>query len=125
MALIKSNKWLIIIFTLFSLHFTANGQQIRVSQAIVDLGLIEEGQVYTAEYEIINESNEVVEIRDAISTCGCTVPKWENVSIAPKQRYFLNVQFDSTDKKGIERKKIVVVFNNFEEVHLALLANIQ
>jgi len=63
-------------------------------------------------------------IRDVITQCGCTAPKWKKKSILPENTGKLTIKFDSLDKEGFQRKVITIQYNEGLTSKLVITANV-
>jgi hypothetical protein len=52
-------------------------------------------------------------IKDATSTCGCTVPEIPKEPIPPGQESEIKVRFNSENKSGFQTKNITVFTNGY------------
>lgn len=119
----------ILIQLLFFCSLTVIGQEIKGTTVMVspdeyDFGRLQEGETYSTVYTLKNVSSVTRQIDDVITSCGCTVPKWEPSILNPGDVYQITVTFDTTNKKGYIRKTVVVWLDNDEKVHLNFTANV-
>ena len=76
-------------------------------------GVIEQGEVVQNVFEFTNTGTEPLVISNAKGTCGCTVPEWPREPIAPGASAKMLVQFDSTNKKSMQSKRVVITANTY------------
>jgi hypothetical protein len=83
-----------------------------------DFGKVEEGEkvAYTFSFENKGKGNLVV--KNAITSCGCTVPKYDTRPIPPGGKGNLEVVFDTYEKSGMQSKTISVRSNASKPVVL-------
>ncbi len=74
-------------------------------------GRVEEGEkiAYVFNFENMGTGNLV--IQNAITSCGCTVPKYDRKPIAPGKGGKLEVVFDTSGRNGPQTKTITVRSN--------------
>ena len=77
-----------------------------------DFGTINEGDKVTTKFSFTNTGNADLIIVDARGSCGCTVPEYpKNTPIAPGQSQTITVNFDSSNKPGIQQKSVTLSAN--------------
>ena len=77
-----------------------------------DFGTINEGDKVTTKFSFTNTGNSDLIIVDARGSCGCTVPEYpKNTPIAPGQSQTISVNFDSSNKPGIQQKSVTLSAN--------------
>lgn len=72
---------------------------------------VTDGDQVTQIYTFTNISHVPLLLFDVKGSCGCTVPQWPHEPIMPGETASLTVQFDSSNKMGLQRKKITVTAN--------------
>lgn len=82
-----------------------------------DLGTLEQGVPKTVDFVYVNEGTEPV-LCDVVRTdCGCTVPEWAPVPVAPGKEGKIRVTYDAA-KQGSFRKTIRVFFEGRKKPYL-------
>jgi len=77
-----------------------------------DFGTIKQGEVVTYNFKFTNTGKEPLIIKDALATCGCTVPEIPKEPILPGAEGVLKVVFNSAGKPvGPLRKQVTVTSN--------------
>jgi hypothetical protein len=76
-----------------------------------DFGKIKAGEKVTYEFKFTNTGKSPLIIKDAISTCGCTIPEWPKVPVQPGAGGAIKVVFSSVGKMGLQDKQITVTAN--------------
>ncbi|MDK2979313.1 MAG: hypothetical protein PWP52_2027 [Bacteroidales bacterium] len=86
--------------------------------------LIQGEQVaYTFNFKNIGSSD--LWIKDAYSTCGCTVAKYTQNAVPPESSGYVEVIFDSSGRRGVQYKNVVVQMNTKQGKHsLYIRANV-
>ena len=86
--------------------------------------LIQGEQVaYTFNFKNIGSSD--LWIKDAYSTCGCTVAKYTKNAVPPESSGYVEVIFDSSGRRGVQYKNVVVQMNTKQGKHsLYIRANV-
>ena len=87
------------------------GPHLTFEVAKVDFGEIEQQQELTKEVVFKNSGNEVLEITDVKSSCGCTAAVPSDRTIDPGEKGILNVSFKSGRSQG-EIEKVITVLTN-------------
>lgn len=76
-----------------------------------DFGKVKEGEVVTHKYEFTNTGDNPCKIENVKPSCGCTSPDWTKEEIAPGEKGYITVQFDTKAKSGNQTKTVNVVMN--------------
>ena len=84
---------------------------IKIESTIHDFQKIEEGEIVTYSFKFKNIGNEPLIIMNAKASCGCTVPRYSEKALEPGASGFIDVTFNSDDKKGHIEKTISVEAN--------------
>ncbi len=74
-------------------------------------GNVEEGQKIAYIFNFENRGTGNLVIQNAITSCGCTVPKYDKKPIAPGKSGKLEVVFDTSGRSGPQSKTITVQSN--------------
>jgi hypothetical protein len=90
---------------------TTKVAKIKFEETDFDFGLIKEGSEVMHEFKFTNVGKEVLLIRDARSSCGCTVPEWPEDPIPPGGTGSIKVRFDSSNRKGTVDKEVNIIAN--------------
>jgi hypothetical protein len=80
-------------------------------ELIKDLGFVPKGEMATHEFQIRNEGNAPLELKQVMSSCGCTVAHFDRV-VAPGQTGKVNVTVDTTTFNGPIAKGVTVYLND-------------
>src|SRR5579862_1369440 len=73
-----------------------------------DFGKIKAGGVVNYEFKFTNTGKSPLIITSAQASCGCTTPVWPKEPIKPGENGSIKVTFNSTGKKGLQDKQILV-----------------
>ncbi|HSK14305.1 MAG TPA: DUF1573 domain-containing protein [Phnomibacter sp.] len=84
---------------------------IEWTQAVKDLGTVQEGQKLEIVYEFKNTGSKPLVIKRATPSCGCTVPELPNEPILPGKVGYIKAVFDSQGRQGNNHKTITVEAN--------------
>ena len=76
-----------------------------------DFGKVIRGEVVTYAFTFRNEGKTDLLIADISSTCGCTATEYPKVPVAPGEKSYVKVTFDSRGRKGFQNKSITVAAN--------------
>jgi hypothetical protein len=76
-----------------------------------NFGKVAEGEKLSYTFIFDNKGTSDLIISSATTTCGCTVPKYDNKPIAPGANGNLEVVFDTNGRSGMQTKIITVKSN--------------
>ncbi len=76
-----------------------------------NFGEVEEGQKIAYIFNFENRGTGNLVIQNAITSCGCTVPKYDRKPISPGKSGKLEVVFDTSGRNGPQTKTITVKSN--------------
>lgn len=91
---------------------------IEFSEEEFNFGDIKEGDKVAHVFTFTNTGGNPLVIKSAVGSCGCTVPKFSNEPLAPGESGEINVEFDSSNKPGINDKMVTVMANTDKRIHL-------
>lgn len=76
-----------------------------------DFGKVAEGEkvAYTFTFDNIGAADLI--LTSAVTTCGCTVPKYDSKPIPPGESGTLEVVFDTSGRNGMQTKTVTVKSN--------------
>jgi len=74
-------------------------------------GKVEEGEKVGYIFRFENQGTGNLVIQNAITSCGCTVPKYDRKPISPGRSGNLEVIFDTSGRSGLQAKTITVKSN--------------
>ena len=77
-----------------------------------DFGEIKKGEIVTYNFKFTNTGKEPLIIKDALATCGCTVPEIPKEPILPGAEGVLKVVFNSAGKPAGPLRKQITVSSN-------------
>ncbi len=91
-----------------------------------DFGEIQEGDVVTETFSFQNDGQEPLIIANAKGSCGCTVPSWPKEPIPPGESGKIDVKYNSSNKKGNERKTVTITANTQpKQTRLTITADVK
>jgi uncharacterized cupredoxin-like copper-binding protein len=121
-------KYCLIIIACFSLVANAQvvGPKASSQQMEFDFGTVEQGQITTHNYTLVNNGDDILKITDVHASCGCTAAKPDKNELAPGESINIKVEFNSTGKMGKQEKWIYVKTNdpNNKELKFKLTGNV-
>ena len=91
---------------------TNSGPRIEFADLTHDFGRMEAGRMATNIYYFTNTGNQLLEIKDVQSSCGCAAAANYSRSVAPGQKGSVPVIFDSTGRAGQTTRTIKVLSND-------------
>jgi hypothetical protein len=77
-----------------------------------DLGKVAEGEKVAYVFPFVNNGPGDLVIKSAVTSCGCTVTKYDKNPIAPGKGGSIEVVFDTSGRNGIQSKTISVKSNS-------------
>jgi hypothetical protein len=120
------NKCLTLLF--LSLSFTALSQSssdFYLKEKSHDFGDVNQGEVVQWILEFENRGKDTIEIKNVITECGCTVPKWDSTAIYPPSSLgIIKIILDTKGKQGIYNKNVHIELNKGQRIKVPLRANI-
>lgn len=90
---------------------TSKIAKIKFQKEIINFGVANEGDLIEKTFIFINAGNFPLNILEAFSSCGCTVPKWPKEVILPGEEGLILVQFNTEGKVHYQRKSVTIVAN--------------
>lgn len=76
-----------------------------------NFGKVSEGEKVAYVFSFENKGTSDLVIISAITTCGCTVPKYDRKPIPPGKNGKMEVVFDTSGRNGIQTKTVTVRSN--------------
>lgn len=76
-----------------------------------DFGKIVEGDVVTHTFRFKNVGDHPLQLTRVKPSCGCTSPEWSDEPIAPGEEGLVSVSFNSSHKRGMQSKSVVITYN--------------
>jgi len=114
----ESEKSLRVIATIeeyfapMTLEELAQAPQLKFEETTHDFGSIKKNVSLTTEFKFTNTGKSPLNIRAMKPNCGCTISKLEKYDFAPGESGVLEVEFDSTGRRGSQQKSIVIFSND-------------
>lgn len=87
------------------------GTTIEFETTSHDFGKIKDGAIVEYVYKFRNTGSHPLVIDEVIATCGCTVPSYTKVPVAPGAKGEIAISFNSTGRAGNVDKHIYVKSN--------------
>jgi hypothetical protein len=88
------------------------GPRIVFPEPVFDFGRVQSGKVVNHTFEFTNAGNQVLEIRDVWTSCGCTAATNWTRQVEPGKSGQIPIIFDSGVKEGPLTKTVSVVCND-------------
>lgn len=85
--------------------------EIDLDEDVFNFGEISEGEIVTHRFKFKNSGEGALIINSAKGSCGCTVPKFPKDPISSGEEAYIEVTFNSENRKGIQNKKVTIVTN--------------
>jgi hypothetical protein len=77
----------------------------------INLGSITEGDIIVRKFYFTNTGMSPLQIQKALPSCGCTLPTFPFISIAPGERGYIGVSYNSVGKEGSQLPEILIYSN--------------
>jgi len=100
---------------------SASAPKFKFEKEVYDFGKITEGEKVSFDYEFTNIGKTPLIIKEAVATCGCTIPEPPKEPIAPGAKSRIKVVFSSAGKEGLQDKVVTITANTIPaqtQVHL-------
>lgn len=88
-----------------------HGPKMDVPTKVKDFGIVAQGHVIEANFQIVNDGNQPLEIKAVRPTCGCTVASFDR-QVAPGKAGLIKAKVDTTNFTGPITKSILVLTND-------------
>lgn len=92
---------------------TANAAKIVFETPVYDFGEVKEGEKVNYSFKFENVGKKPLIVKDARSTCGCTIPEKPKEAIAPGEKGEIPVIFNSAGKEGKISKVVTITSNAY------------
>ena len=86
-----------------------------------NFGDIRDGDIVSHVFKFTNTGNAPLVISKATAACGCTVPQWPRQPIPAGGTGEIKVQFDSSNKPGMQNKVVTITANTESKVKKLLI----
>ena len=86
-----------------------------------NFGDIKDGDIVSHVFKFTNTGQAPLIISKATAACGCTVPQWPRQPIPVGASGEIKVQFDSSNKPGIQNKVVTITANTETKVKKLLI----
>lgn len=83
----------------------------KIDSPTVDLGTIMEGDTIMHVYNFKNTGNMPLVLSNVNASCGCTTPSYSKEPVAPGEKGFITVKFNSKGKEGKLNKTVTAYAN--------------
>jgi len=102
------------------------GPKASSQQMEFDFGTVEQGQIATHNFTLVNNGDDLLKITDVHASCGCTAAKPDKNELAPGESINIKVEFNSAGKMGKQEKWIYVKTNdpNNKELKFKFTGNV-
>ena len=114
-----------IIFLFLTISITMYAQfgnpKIIPQEKEFDFGDILEGEVVSHNFVILNGGTNTLKIEKVKASCGCTAANPSKTELVPNDSTTIKVEFNSTGRRGKQRKYVYVFSNDPDTPQLRLL----
>ncbi len=116
------NKLVITIIILFSISFAQlSGPKIYTPNDKYDFGSVDQGAIIKYRFVVVNNGDDLLKIRNVVTSCGCTAAEPEKKELAPGESTTINAEFSTVGRIGKQAKYITVYSNDVNNSALQLL----
>ena len=91
------------------------------NQEEYNFGQIKDGDIVSHTFRFTNTGQAPLIISKATAACGCTVPQWPKQPIPVGGSGEIKVQFDSSNKPGMQNKVVTITANTESKVKKLLI----
>ena len=98
-----------------------NAPKLKFEKEVYDFGKIKAGEKVVYDFILSNTGKTPLIIKNAVASCGCTVPEIPEDPILTGSKSKINVVFNSEGKQGLQDKVITVTANTIPaqtQIHL-------
>ena len=95
--------------------------EIEFDETLYDFGEITEGDIIKHKFTFTNSGNSVLKFENASGTCGCTQPSFPFLDIAPGEKGYIGVTYNSVGKDGEQSSEITVYANTIPKTRTLYL----
>lgn len=88
--------------------------KVKFDSEVFDFGKIKEGDKVSHTFKLKNTGKKVLILSNSETTCGCTVAKIPTSPIPPGESAEITVEFDATEKQGMQHKSVILEMNTKE-----------
>jgi hypothetical protein len=114
-------KFFAVLFIVYSLGALAQTTTVTFEKKEIDLGIIKEVDgPKVVVFVFKNTGKYPMSLRNVVSPCSCTVPRWSKDTIYPGKTGSIEARFDPAGREGSFVKAITVLMNNTTEEFDAL-----
>lgn len=120
--ILRHNKWFfsLILFFLSCNTLDQKREAVAALEVVpqkIDFGIIKEDSILKGKFCIKNIGKSDVKILNIISSCGCTVIKSDLKIIQIDDSSFVDFEFDSKGKLGLQDRYISIFANTKDTLH--------
>jgi len=83
-----------------------------------NFGTVIQGEKVSHKFKFTNTGEGNLVISSVKPSCGCTSPKWSREPIKPGEEGYIELTFDSSNKKGMQNKNVRVSANTIPNEHV-------
>lgn len=110
------------------LSFTANivkekvsGPKLFIESTEHNFGKVNEGKVLDWNVNVKNIGNELLEIKDVKTSCGCTAAVLSGNKLKPGESGNLKVEFDTSNRSGLTSRTITLFTNDTKQPNQTIM----
>jgi hypothetical protein len=103
------------------------GPKLNLNTNQFDFGNVEEGKIYDTKITFSNKGNDLLEIRDVKSSCGCTAAMLSSKKLQPGESGTIRIELDTANRLGKLTRTVTLITNDPSEPNrtITLFANIE
>lgn len=91
---------------------------ITFTETEYNFGTVIQGEKVSHKFMFKNTGDGNLVISNVKPSCGCTSPKWTREPVKPGEEGYIELTFDSSNKKGIQNKNVRISTNTIPNEHV-------
>lgn len=91
---------------------------ITFNETEYNFGTVIQGEKVAHKFKFTNTGEGNLVISSVKPSCGCTSPKWSREPIKPGEEGYIELTFDSSNKKGMQNKNVRIAANTIPNEHV-------
>ena len=107
-------KFVLSFFLVLSFTFFCFAEDKANDPNLWDFGTVKEGQVFSHEFSLKNDSNKTLNIKDVGTSCGCTVSEAGKKILLSGESTVIKVKFYSKGYSGEVKQYVFVSTDNVD-----------
>jgi len=98
--------------------------RMKFENETADFGTVQQGEKVVLFYTFENAGGRDLVIYEALPSCGCTSPKYEQTPVKPGEKRTVEITFDSSGWQGAQQKSVTFKTNGVPDYATVTLTGI-